>query len=135
MKITKLTNKDFDKAAKLYQEHYPCALAFITKYMKLEGIHLVVKEKDKIIGMIVAPYSNMNPNLVEISFLAVDKEQRGKGTGTKLLKELEQRAKKQNKRSIITYSRSAIEFYQKRGFKKAGSDSGGTLLFKRISQE
>jgi len=128
MKITKLLKKDFKEAAKLYQKHYPCALNQITKYMKLDGIHLVAKEDKNIIGMIVAPYSNMNPNIVEISFLAIKKEQRSKGVGTKLLNVLEEKSK--NKRTIITYSRSAIEFYKKKGFKKIAEDAGGTILIK-----
>jgi len=126
MKITKLTTKDFTEAARLYQEHYPCAINDIIKYMKLDGVHLVAKENNQIIGVIIAPYSNMNQGVIEISFLAISKEQRGKGVGSKLLNELE---KKTNK-PIITYSKSAIEFYKKKGFKEIAEIINGKLLIK-----
>ncbi|MBD3312488.1 GNAT family N-acetyltransferase, partial [archaeon] len=96
----------------------------------LEGTHLVLIENDKVIGMVVAPDSNMNPNITEISYLAV--KEREKGKGTKLISELKKICKEKKKRSIITYSRSAVDFYKKQGFKKITEDSKGSYLFLRL---
>lgn len=87
-------------------------------------------EEDEVTGMIVAPDSNMNPNITEISYLAAKK--REKGVGTKLINELKKICKQKNKRGIITYSRSAVDFYKKQGFKKIAEDSKGSYLFLRL---
>ena len=128
--ITKLTSNDYSKAAKLYQEHYPCDIRKVIHYMKLKGIKLIIKKGREIIGMIVAPESNLNAGTIEISLLAVKSEERGKGIGSKLLMELEKEAVNQKKQVILTYTLNAKEFYKKKGYKTFAQDKTGTYLIK-----
>ncbi len=55
----------------------------------------------------------------KIEYIAVKREFRGKGIGTRLLKKLEKICKKRNTRVIFVdaHDKKAIEFYLKNGFK------------------
>ena len=59
-------------------------------------------------------------NWLEIEYLFVKEDLRGKGIGSKLLQQAESEAKKRNCRSVFvnTYQFQAPAFYQKRGYKE-----------------
>ena len=89
-----------------------------------ENIVLTIKNDDgSIIAGIVAWLWGAG---LELEYLWVDKNEQGKGLGSKLLKELERVATDKGCHSIFTntYSFQAPEFYSKYGYESMGMVSG-----------
>lgn len=137
--ITELTSKYYLKAAKVYLESYneePTKenLKRVAYYIKLRGTHLIALMDNKVVGMLVAPDSNLNPSLIEFSYLAVSERYRHKGIATELINELIKRSS--NKKGILTYTKmlnkEALKLYEKNGFNIFDSDGTSYILFKRL---
>ncbi len=87
-----------------------------SKYMKgFDNYNFHIKEDNKIIGGIIA--SSLY-DILEIEFLFIDENYRGKNLGTKLIAYIEGIAKKNGIKRILlnTYSFQAPEFYKKLGY-------------------
>lgn len=82
----------------------------------IEEISYYIEEDGKNIGGVVATALGKT---LEIDFLFLDKEYRGKGYAKKIMLKLEEEAKKMDIIKIIlnTYEFQAPEFYEKLGYK------------------
>ncbi len=87
---------------------------------------LIAESQGKITGLTTFQYRRWN-NIVYAYTLYVAKGFQGKGTGSDLLSEILKRARALKARKIfldtIRTNKKAIDFYKKKGFKKAGSIS------------
>lgn len=85
---------------------------------------LVMESQGKITGLTMFQYHRWN-NIIYIYTLYIAKDFQGRGTGSKLLSEIVKKAKELKARKIfldtIRTNKKAIDFYKKKGFKKAGS--------------
>ncbi len=93
------------------------------KYTPGRAINLVVKDKDKVVGGLLAWTPIMN---LAIEQIWLDEGYRGLGYGTKLVLEAERIAKENKCIACQTYALSfqAPEFFQKLGYKVFGVDDG-----------
>ena len=82
-----------------------------------EAIHVMVCEKDSVpVGVGRAHFNS--PDEAQVRYMAVDADQRGKGVGAIILKELEKRAALKGAGYIILNARdNAVPFYEKHGYK------------------
>lgn len=86
------------------------------RYMRETGdFNFHIEENGKIIGGIVAEGLG---DTLEVAFLYVDDQHRGKGLGRRLLAHVEELARQNGFRRILlnTYSFQAPEFYKKLGY-------------------
>lgn len=93
----------------------------------------VVEEKGKIIGAVIAEEHEEEPHMVYIHYMGCARM--GKGLGTKLLKRVEQEARKRKKKGILTDTENP-RFYLKSGFEVCGflyyNQEGETFLIKKF---
>jgi ribosomal protein S18 acetylase RimI-like enzyme len=84
-----------------------------------QSIHLMCKDKADILGAGRAHFNTKDE--AQIRYMAVDDNQQGKGIGSKILLELERRAKEKGAKYIVLNSReSAVNFYKKYGYSVVG---------------
>ncbi|MCK4652937.1 MAG: GNAT family N-acetyltransferase [Candidatus Cloacimonetes bacterium] len=90
-----------------------------------ESIHLLVFDKDKIIGVGRGHFNTKTE--AQIRYMAVEERFQGKGVGTKILETLERKLIKKGARTIILNAReNAMKFYKKHNYKIIGK--GHTLF-------
>ena len=83
--------------------------------MEDECVHRMAVFKDEYIGVARLQYNQ--DFQAQIRYMAVGKNIRLNGVGTKILKDLIYKAKLSNKKKVILHSReNAIDFYKKNGF-------------------
>ncbi len=122
MKLTASKNKS-KKAAEFSKkeweledlEHFGKASGW-----KEEGFYIQAIEKSEVVGLI---HYTLKGGVMEISSLIISNKHRGEGIGTKLIKKLEEIAKKEHihKMYLITGDGwKAEDFYKKMGFEKTG---------------
>lgn len=82
-----------------------------------DAIHVMACEKSGIpVGVGRAHFNS--PDEAQIRYMAVEEDQRGKGVGAIILKELERRAGQKGAKYIILNARdNAVFFYEKYGYK------------------
>ncbi len=88
---------------------------------ELEGqsIHLMACEKGKVVGMGRVHFNS--PKEAQIRYMAVEEDLQRKGVGTRVLRELEERAERKGADHIILNAReSAVGFYKKHGYRIVG---------------
>ncbi len=129
MTIRPAGEKDLKDCARLARK--PALAIPSGGYMKVQWLKswldpdffLLMENKNEIIGYTYGEQTKGGGFL--ISHLVVDKDYRGKGIGTKLIKELEKRAKKRGSSWIFlygpTFDEQTIKFYEKRGYNKGKS--------------
>ncbi len=101
------------------------ALADIEHYGKAsdwseKGYYIQVTEGDEVLGLM---HYTLICGVIEISTFIVSHKHRGKGIGTKLIKKIEDIAKKDNVHKIYLVTGDgwkAEDFYTKMGFEKTG---------------
>ncbi len=98
--------------------------------MEDRSIHIMACDKyNKVIGVGRLHFNTLHE--AQIRYMAVDDCYRGKGIGSLILKELENRALKKGAKYIVLNSReSAIDFYKKHGYFVVGKSH---MLFGVIS--
>jgi len=126
MKIRPAKTKDLEEIVKVGQikefrgiiDSYFHA-DFIKNYLH-KDFFLVLEKEKKIIGFLIAEPVKANGAL--LWYIAIIKEERGRGGGKKLLKEFEKRCKKNKVEWIILYcptkSQATKLFYKKQGYTK-----------------
>lgn len=81
-----------------------------------EAIHIVVIDKDKIVGCGRAHFNTEDE--AQIRYMAVENHWQGKGIGKLILDELEKRVLGKGAKKIILHAReNVVRFYQKSGYK------------------
>ncbi len=102
-------------------------LKYLRKYLSDEYTTiLVAQDNSGIIGYIVSHYDEWN-NSIHIDQLYVRLDKQHNGVGSKLLKDVAERAKKQGARIIFLETgktNGAMKFYEKNGFSIAGHING-----------
>lgn len=90
------------------------------------GFIAVIKENEKIIGMVNILYvvsTFLGEKAAILEDMIIDREYRGKGYGTKLIKYAVEEAEKRGAKRVTLLTddtnESAIKFYEKNGFKKS----------------
>ena len=119
--------------ARLYSDNIKKVLYYI-KLSKKKGKSYVAVINKEIVGMLVCNESNMNPRIIEGSYLAVKKEHRRKKIATSLLTKFLDDAKKKYS-SVLIYTRfsnPARRLYKKLGFSEVARDDRAVYLFKRL---
>jgi ribosomal protein S18 acetylase RimI-like enzyme len=128
MKIRKAKKQDIDACSYVY-ENWSAQERKITKNDLTRQIKdnrhlvLVAEINNKIVGFITADKQAWN-NSFYIERLFVEKEQRSKGYGSKLLLTVINRAKQSKARIVFVdltpQNKGAMRFYLRNGFQKAG---------------
>ncbi|HKJ81245.1 MAG TPA: GNAT family N-acetyltransferase [Ignavibacteriaceae bacterium] len=81
------------------------------------AIHLMACEKDKIPVGVGRVHFN-SPEEAQVRYMAVEEDQRGKGIGAIILKELERSAVQKGAKIIMLNARdNAVPFYERYGYK------------------
>lgn len=142
MEITKVTLKDLPEIVRIENlgftpEEAGTKEQYQDRIEKLQDTFLVARIDDQVAGFVVGPavkekfvedwmYENTPKNLLtggnQIIFtIAVDPKFRGHSIGSKLLKAMEDNAKKAQRESIsLTSLEKNLPFYLKNGFKNLG---------------
>lgn len=140
MKIRKATEKDLKEITKIFVEEFgkppyneqwkeKTALTKIKHYFKTGKI-FVVEEKEVIGFMIIHDELWPDGKTCSIDEFVIKKEFQGKGIGTKFLKEIENKLKKEKYKEVRLWTSSdakAFEFYRKRKY----SYSTKAVLFRK----
>jgi ribosomal protein S18 acetylase RimI-like enzyme len=80
-----------------------------------EAIHIVVIDKDKIVGCGRAHFNTEDE--AQIRYMAVENHWQGKGIGKLILDELEKRVLEKGAKKIILHAReNVVRFYEKNGY-------------------
>ncbi|MDD5145497.1 MAG: ribosomal protein S18-alanine N-acetyltransferase [Candidatus Pacebacteria bacterium] len=110
---------DLDRIAEIMESSLidPLSKSYLEKIQDSESF-IVAIEKEKVVGYIIGKTKN---NLGKIISLAVQKDFRKKGVGTKLLISLTKRFKRSGVKKIFlrtrTWNKKAVDFYKNLGFK------------------
>lgn len=120
MMIREYKDSDKEQIKHLYRDaEYPQPT--LSKYDDPHYDPYVYEKDGKIIGVIVLENPYLNTNIYN---LYVDKEHRGGGIGTELIKFAGEYARENDMHGIITHTapenKRAQKFYKKLGFKKVG---------------
>ncbi len=131
MKLEKINQKNTKEAAKLLVEYWKergmnYSQKWATNYMKQghkteikKDIFFAAKEKSKLVG--TASIVIYEGNVAELRDLVIKKQERGKGCGNLLLKELIKVAKKNKVRKLYALVfPTTKQIYQKAGFRQEG---------------
>lgn len=107
---------------------------YLRRYLRNDcSFVLVAENKSDIIGYIVFSLDEWN-NSFHIDLFYISPDKQGKGTGSRLLNAVFERARKADIRIIFLETgkreRDSIRFYKKRGFSVAGRIKG---MYKEIS--
>ncbi len=120
--ITPKTSKEWKQYYNLRHEvmnkpsGYPKSSAYDEKDAK--SIHVAAFYADKIVGVGRLHYDNDDFGTGYIRFMAVAFDNQSQGIGSKILEEIEARAKKQGSKELRLKAReNAVGFYKKNGFK------------------
>jgi len=123
MLIKKIKGKDIDSLYKIGLEEFKGEFWFTKRFLKETignpGYHYGAFEKDKLIGGILVKRFD-RPKLW-IFFLAIDKNYRRKGIGTKLLKLIESKCSENYPLIFVDLCDKMVKaknFYTKNGFKE-----------------
>jgi len=83
--------------------------------IEYKSYHIMALYKNTIIG--VGRVHSIDSLTSQIRYMAVDKNNRLEGIGSKILKKLVKKSKSEGKKKIILHSReNAVNFYKKNGF-------------------
>ena len=126
MKIRKAKLSDIDYCYRLTKTPefiFPGGSNFVKKYLKdfiQKGIFFVAEENKRIIGFISAQITIGKEMWIDM--LVVDKKERSRGIGTKLIKEALGIAKKRKMKMVFLdaplFNKDTVHFYKKIGLKK-----------------
>jgi ribosomal protein S18 acetylase RimI-like enzyme len=134
MKIRKATRKDFDSLLEFFDKTEKrgkkWAELWINKYLERDKLILLTIEKNKIVGYSFLDKKEEDRRINSfldttkfacISIIATDKNLRGKGIGSRLLRESEEYAKKWGKRGVwLDCRKEVISFYLKNKYSLLG---------------
>ncbi|WP_341834335.1 GNAT family N-acetyltransferase [Chitinophaga pollutisoli] len=99
----------------------PLGLTFSTEYLRQEMNDFLIGCFDgkQIVGCcILTPVNN---DVIQLRQMAVDENQQGKGTGSKILRFAEERARKEGFSELTMHARDvARPFYEKNGYSARG---------------
>jgi len=102
---------------------FPGTKDFIAKYLRdfiSKGIFYVAEDKNKIIGFISAQITLGRE--LWIDMIAVEKEKRGKGIGTRLINTVLKQAKRKKMKMVFldapAFNKATLKFYKKIGLKR-----------------
>jgi ribosomal protein S18 acetylase RimI-like enzyme len=124
MRIKKLSEKDFQKIYEFGKkefgdEHWYCKRFIKDTLRRKQGIKFGCYDKGRLAGAMLTEI--YDPPKAWIYFFLVEKGERGKGIGTKLLNATMEAIPKENPFIIVDFEKrdkSARKFYKKHGFKK-----------------
>ena len=127
---------DEPKTEEQFQEYYELRWSILRKHLEQargsekdefenEAIHVMAVDMDKIIG--VGRGHFVTSEQAQIRYMAVDINNRGKGIGSLILKDIEKKLKANGAKKVFLNSRdSAVDFYKRHGYKIIAK---GQLLF------
>ena len=145
MKIKKITDKHIKRVYGIGKNDFRGQLWFSENFLRetinTPGYYYGVFDGDNLVGVILARKFD-RPKLW-IFYLAVDKEHRRRGIGTKLIQAVIKSANRRHDLLFADSSRSdkaANRFYRANGFKRAGTvkpwfgaDDSGVIFYKNMT--
>ena len=144
MLIKKISDKDINLIYKIGQQEFKREFWFTKKFIKETiktlGYYYGAFEKNKLLGAILV--KKLDRPKLWIYFLAVDKNYRGRGIGSKLLKKVEKHCSKYYPLLFVDSGTDLLKtnrFYQKHGFKRQakikdwfGINKEGVIYSKKV---
>lgn len=100
----------------------PLGLTFSEEYLRQEMHDILIGcfEDNRIVGCCIL--TPAGENVVQLRQMAVDDDQQGKGTGSKVLRFAEESARKEGFTELMMHARAeALPFYGKNGYSTRGS--------------
>ncbi len=144
MLIKKISDKDINLIYKIglqeFKEKFWFTKKFLKETLEIPGYYYGAFEKSKLVGAILV--EKIERPKLWIYFLAVDKNYRGRGIGSKLLKKIEKHCSKHHPMIFVDtapYPYKTNRFYLKNGFKKQakikdwfGINQEGVIYSKKV---
>lgn len=129
MRIGNASKKDYEGVRRLYLQLHPKkANAVPFNGIKFSGRTFVARENGETVGFLMATVTSYFSSKVEyLEEFIVDKKFRGRGIGTRLVKEALKWGAKQGVEVAFVTTEHASKFYQKQGF--TGTKGHKWLMF------
>lgn len=125
MKFKNVKNTNNKKVKKFLKIIFPVfSILTFWKFWQYKSVKfLQVKKQKKIMGLLVfSSFFLLGKKFLYLKVLALDKQKRGKGYGSRILEKLQKRAQKTDHNFMILLSnptrKKAHNFYLKNGFKR-----------------